>query len=420
MSLNNTINRSLVSLEDYLDKLPAQLRSSLVETVYTQCTTTQMQETLGSLNQMPSAPGTGVSLYNPEILAQYQLLSSVFSNSGQYSYWYFAEGLILGQISIIILVSIFVKFFVFSEGSSKDKSVSVKPSTTASLIPGISSILKRGGKGGPELQAVRAHIVENDEHTNQINMILEKTYYDVSTHKPESLDWFTVLVAQIIQQFREEAWAKDNILNSLNVFIERHSSNLPDFLDSLKITELDIGDDFPIFSNCRINYEKQKLEAKIDIDLIDRLSLGVETKLLVNYPKPGFLALPVNLTVAIVRFQACLTVSLTTDTEFVRTEKRPTNGSKMPSGEATEEYGYYLMFSFSPDYRIEFDTRSLIGSRSKLENIPRVKSLVEYHIRKWFAERCVEPRFQFVKLPSIWPRSKNTREEKQVDGEGKT
>lgn len=109
--------------------------------------------------------------------------------------------------------------------------------------------MKRGGKdeidGPDDIEA---------EQSRQIDAILEKTYYNVETHPSESLDWFNVLIAQTIQQFREEAWQKDNIVNSLNSFIERKAHELPSYVDGIKITELDIGDDFPIFSNCRIRY----------------------------------------------------------------------------------------------------------------------------------------------------------------------
>lgn len=110
------------------------------------------------------------------------------------------------------------------------------------------------------------------------------------------------------------------------------------------------------------------------------------------------------------RFQACLTVSLTNAEEFASTS----NGSSSENGMEGNS-GYFLMFSFSPEYRMEFEIKSLIGSRSKLENIPKIGSVIEYQIKKWFVERCVEPRFQFVRLPSMWPRSKNTREEKPTE-----
>lgn len=402
---NSLDNDSLISLDDYINKaLPLHLQKLFLDNLQQ-----HQQEIFDSASQSLIAAASNQQ-------QQGLLLSSQNPGVSSFSSWSFAQGLVIGQLSVIIVLIFFIKFFVFSEGSSKNNaadasnsssnSSTFKPpplisSTTSQLL---SSIIKRGGKDGSDF----IDDVDN-ERSRQINSILEKTYYNVDTHSPESLDWFNVLIAQTIQQFREEALQKDNIIHSLNDFIQRKSSELPHYLSSIKVTELDIGDDFPIFSNCRIQYSpnsnKKRLEAKIDIDLSDRLALGIETKLLMNYPKPFTAALPVQLTVSIVRFQACLTVSLTTDEEFV-----PTSATGYDA--IDNEKGYFLMFSFSPEYRMEFDIKSLIGARSKLENIPKISSLIEYQIKKWFVERCVEPRFQFIKLPSIWPRSKNTREEK--------
>lgn len=402
---NSLNNDSLISLDDYINKaLPLHLQKLFLDNLQQ-----HQQEIFDSASQSLIAAASNQQ-------QQGLLLSSQNPGVSSFSSWSFAQGLVIGQFSVIIVLIFFIKFFVFSEGSSKNdasdasnsssNSSTFKPpplisSTTSQLL---SSIIKRGGKDGSDF----IDDVDN-ERSRQINSILEKTYYNVDTHSPESLDWFNVLIAQTIQQFREEALQKDNIIHSLNDFIQRKSTELPHYLSSIKVTELDIGDDFPIFSNCRIQYSpnsnKKRLEAKIDIDLSDRLALGIETKLLMNYPKPFTAALPVQLTVSIVRFQACLTVSLTTDEEFV-----PTSATGYDA--IDNEKGYFLMFSFSPEYRMEFDIKSLIGARSKLENIPKISSLIEYQIKKWFVERCVEPRFQFIKLPSIWPRSKNTREEK--------
>lgn len=417
---DNITDLGLMSLDDYLSTiLPAHFQKYFLEDLesYRQHSPSENLDhlinsiKLGNYNELP--------LHN-NFSHQYERLKSLSSKS-TFSSLSFTQGLIIGQLSVIIILAFSIKFFIFNEGSSRDKN----PPVISSLknVRGISNILKRGGKNRSELQS---SILANDddsenEMTQQINNILQKTYYDVNTHKYESLDWFNVLIAQIIQQFREEAYNKNNILNSFNEFIENNSNSLPDYLDSIKVTELDIGDDFPIFSNCRINNEKKKLEAKIDIDLIDRVSLGIRTKLLLNYPKSGFMALPINLTVAIIRFQGCLTVSLTKANEFVYTDSKNDSDSNLEKEEDEEEEEeeednrYFLMFSFSPEYKFEFDTQSLIGARSKLENIPRIRSLIEYQIKKWFVERCVEPRFQFVKLPNIWPRSKNTREEKHDD-----
>ena len=84
-----------------------------------------------------------------------------------------------------------------------------------------------------------------DSNQLKISSILEKTYYDVNNHALESLDWFNVLVAQTISQLRSEALLKDNIYHSLNNFLT--NAKLPDFIDTINLTEIDIGDDFPIF-----------------------------------------------------------------------------------------------------------------------------------------------------------------------------
>jgi len=68
-----------------------------------------------------------------------------------------------------------------------------------------------------------------------------------------------------------------------------------------------------------------------------------------------------------------------------------------------------LEFSFLPDYDFELSTRSLVGSRSRLQDVPKIAQLVEARLHAWFDERCVEPRVQQIVLPSFWPRKKNTR-----------
>ncbi|OBA19367.1 maintenance of mitochondrial morphology protein 1 [Metschnikowia bicuspidata var. bicuspidata NRRL YB-4993] len=313
--------------------------------------------------------------------------------------WSFTQGLVCGQLSVVVLVLTFIKFFVFSESPSSSDAARKSTKRDASGV-----IVKRDRKGKTEGS-------EDVSSTSKLESILEKTYYDVNNHNPESLDWFNVLVAQTISQLRTEALLADNIYHSLSEFLE--TLELPEFLDQIKLTEIDIGDDFPIFSNCRIKHnasDSGRLEAKIDVDLSDTLTLGIETRLLLNYPRPLTAILPVQLSVSMVRFSSCLTVSLvnTNDADFTLNSKDDSPGSG----------GTALMFSFSPDYRLEFQVKSLIGSRAKLQDVPKISELIENKLRAWFTERCIEPRFQVVKLPSMWPRSKNTREPVHANASG--
>lgn len=379
--------------------------------------------------------------------------------------WTFTQGLILGQVSVIILVVVFIKFFVFTEAiptqahtilSKKDKSV-IKTNSKDDLELTRLKPAPMGRLGTDNADNVTANR-DNSAHLNDINKalgpgrlrldydstlnsILEKTYYDVKTHKPESLDWFNVLVAQIIAQARLEALNDGNIYESLNKAL--NSPIVLQYFDSIKITEINIGDDYPIFSNCRIQNNEGRLEAKIDVDVSDTITLGVDTNLLINQPKFMSASLPIKLAISVVRFSACLTVSLisTDDNDFDldgnengnanhRMHNKTDSNTKSPhigeenvndntSNDGESGSGgnsIALMFSFSPDFRLEFEIKSLIGSRAKLENIPRISSILENVIRKWFIERCIEPRFQLIKLPSLWPRKKNTRQSKSAEG----
>ncbi len=214
-----------------------------------------------------------------------------------------------------------------------------------------------------------------------------------------------MLIAQTIAQFRADAQFDDAILTSLTKALNGDSR--PDFLDEIKVTELSLGEDFPIFSNCRVipvdedgmslgtgsragegGREHGRLQARMDVDLSDFITLALETKLLLNYPKPLIAVLPVALAVSVVRFSGTLSISFIPGS--------PLNATM-------------LTFSFLDDYRLDLSIRSLVGSRSRLQDVPKIAQLVEARLHTWFDERAVEPRFQQIELPSLWPRKKNTR-----------
>ena len=77
-----------------------------------------------------------------------------------------------------------------------------------------------------------------------------------------------------------------------------------------------------------------------------------------------------------------------------------------------------LAFTFLDDYRLDLSVRSLLGSRSRLQDVPKIAQLVESRIHAWFDDRCVEPKFQQVVLPSLWPRKRNTRGGEGAGAEG--
>lgn len=276
-------------------------------------------------------------------------------------------------------------------------------------------------------------IIRKGEETRggpSIATILAKTYYNVKGHQPESLDWFNVLIAQTIAQLRADARQDDAVLGSLTEVL--NSGSKPDWIGEIKVTEIALGDEFPIFSNCRVmpaedgfwygpgttGTEEGRLQARMDVDLSDIITIGIETTLNLNWPKPLSAVLPVALAVTIVRFSGTLALSFipsssppstsapspsTKDNPGSETD-RPSTSSGLPPHRPTT-----LAFTFLDDYRLDLSVRSLVGSRSRLQDVPKIAQLIESRVHAWFDERAVEPRFQQIVLPSLWPRKHNTR-----------
>lgn len=253
-----------------------------------------------------------------------------------------------------------------------------------------------------------------------------------SSHQPESLDWFNVLIAQTIAQYRQTAYVlKDSptasILSSLTAAMNNPEKK-PSFIDKITVTDISLGEEFPIFSNCRIIAvddpisDGGRLQALLDVDLSDdNLSIAVETSMVLNYPKPRSAILPVALSVSVVRFSGTLCISLipaSTEDPLDAPAKTPEStaepGSNTAPGSPPDQNPpksspkSNVAFSFLPDYRLDLSVRSLIGSRSRLQDVPKIAQLVEARVHAWFEERVVEPRVQVVGLPDLWPRMGRT------------
>lgn len=363
----------------------------------------------------------------------------------------FTQGFLLGQLSIALLIFFFIKFFIFGEPpSADDRSLhlnSLRRARTLAHQQSIKQLRTRSNSISLSLRHKDSRsIIRKGEETRggpSIATILAKTYYNVKGHQPESLDWFNVLIAQTIAQLRSDARQDDAILGSLTDVL--NSGSKPDWIGEIRVTEIALGDEFPIFSNCRVmpaedgfwygpgttGQEEGRLQARMDVDLSDVITIGVETTLCLNWPKKGSAVLPVALAVSIVRFSGTLALSFIPSSSPPSTSApspttsshpdRPTSSSGLPPHRPTT-----LAFTFLDDYRLDLSVRSLVGSRSRLQDVPKIAQLIESRVHAWFDERAVEPRFQQIVLPSLWPRKHNTRggatedvaaEEGDVEGE---
>lgn len=364
----------------------------------------------------------------------------------------FIQGLLLGQLSVVILLGAFIKFFIFGEapppqsrnasGYSAPKHIrtSSLPSHTSSKSSPPQSLRLR-----PSASNIFRHITASATDTASI---LRKTYYQTlphtktkgksygrtqthhSSHQPESLDWFNVLVAQTIAQYRQTAYNMKDASSSTPSILSTLVAALndpvkrPSFIDQINVTEISLGEEFPIFSNCRVievedeNASAQaggRLQALMDVDLSDdNLTLAIETSLLLNYPKPFSAVLPVALAVSVVRFSGTLSISFVPAAESEQDTMEAVAADQTNSADSPPKTS--LAFSFLPDYRLDLSIRSLVGSRSRLQDVPKIAQLVEARVQAWFEERVVEPRVQVVGLPGLWPRRDKTRVREGEDG----
>ncbi|KAL4780565.1 hypothetical protein BJX76DRAFT_337698 [Aspergillus varians] len=362
----------------------------------------------------------------------------------------FTQGFLLGQLSVVLLIGAFIKFFIFGE-APPPPSRGLRASTHRRSNSIFSQDAPpRSLREKPTSNALRP-VPSSATNTRSI---LRKTYYSAippnpsskhgrhrihhSSHQPESLDWFNVLIAQTIAQYRQTAYLlKDSrtasILHSLTAALNNPEKK-PSFIDKIAVTDISLGEEFPIFSNCRIiavddpMSDGGRLQALMDVDMSDdNLSIAVETSLVLNYPKPCSAILPVALSVSVVRFSGTLCISLVpASTPPLHTPSPmpspPTAGAQQGDNSAetqpTDAQGgdippetspkSNIAFSFLPDYRLDLSVRSLIGSRSRLQDVPKVAQLVEARVHAWFEERVVEPRVQVVGLPDLWPRMGRT------------
>src|SRR4051794_39084711 len=78
----------------------------------------------------------------------------------------------------------------------------------------------------------------------------------------------------------------------------------------------------------------------------------------------------------------------------------------------------YIAVSAQPDFTLEFAFQSLIGSRTKLEDLPKVTHLITSKLRAVFIDHLVHPNFQKIRVPDPFEKKMRRRRNLSMrDGE---
>lgn len=71
----------------------------------------------------------------------------------------------------------------------------------------------------------------------------------------------------------------------------------------------------------------------------------------------------------------------------------------------------YIAISSHPDFILDLQVQSLIGSRTKLEDIPKLTDLIQTKLRNIYIDKLVYPTFVKIKVPNLWEeRDRKTKE----------
>ncbi|KAJ1339654.1 hypothetical protein BSLG_005687 [Batrachochytrium salamandrivorans] len=180
-----------------------------------------------------------------------------------------------------------------------------------------------------------------------------KIGYNTSQHPFESCNWLNILIAQFLLTLRTDA-----------EFGLKSVSMLDSILNSA--------------------WKPSFLKIHVDFSFDDQLTLGIDTQMLINYPKPGMAALPISIVLSIVKFSGTFVI------EFVSKPILPVCQQPLYKSQASEtstsDLGHhtYVSVSVLDDFLLDFDVRSLLGHRTKVKDLPKLTSLISNSLRSVF------------------------------------
>ncbi|KAI8874142.1 hypothetical protein GQ42DRAFT_116923, partial [Ramicandelaber brevisporus] len=264
--------------------------------------------------------------------------------------WAFLGGLLIGQLSVALLVFMAIRYLLFEE--QQQQASSEKTARDASSLP---------------------------PSSGDDALLLAMCNYDERNHPPESADWLNVFVAMIIRRLRADAERHGRLMRMLNTKLNETGVR-PGVLDEIKITNLSLGKEFPLFRpGDAYSDNRPRISLEIEFELEDEISISMDTRLLVNLPRPVTAALPVSLTLELTRFTGTLIVQFIDpgDADNVR-----------------------LAISVKPGYELQMGLKSSLGSRTKVQDLPKLASLIIDRITRAFESALVTPNAHVMTMPT--------------------
>ncbi|KAJ1654257.1 ERMES complex subunit mmm1, partial [Dispira simplex] len=194
----------------------------------------------------------------------------------------------------------------------------------------------------------------------------------------ESCQWVNLLVAHLFTRYRSNSSLHKRWIRRVMRWINDPAIR-PVMLSSIHITGLQLGTAFPQLKQVKIIPQPAvgTVQWHCKVEFTDHVAVGLDTKVLVNWPKPSLAALPISLLLSLTKF---------TGTVVLEFDPRDAMA---------------ICVSVLPEYQLELDAQSLIGHRAKVQNLPKVRDLIVGRVKAEFHKHLVSPAFKVIQLPTF-------------------
>ncbi|OMJ20123.1 Maintenance of mitochondrial morphology protein 1 [Smittium culicis] len=210
------------------------------------------------------------------------------------------------QISVLSILFYFMKILFFeNHNQTEERRNSIFDGSAYSNL-GINSYF--GGSGLSKFTFTRKVSKEKnksikDEEISKLGEeILAKTNYSLTETQFETTSWLTVFIAQFYTKVRMELEKNDTLLNSISDAL--NSELKPSIIDNIIITQFSLGTDFPRILSARMSPSSNSfgMMAELQLEFIDGLSLGFDTRVVAKFLQETIASLPVSMVLSITKF----------------------------------------------------------------------------------------------------------------------
>ncbi|WFD26793.1 ERMES complex subunit mmm1 [Malassezia nana] len=315
----------------------------------------------------------------------------------------FIQGFVAGQLVLVItLLLLFRYFFIETKPATFEQRRTALRERTRMIQASLDARC-------PSMSSAQTRMRVPYEQGSQACLLdmLHRLHFELPMHNPETLTWLNVLLAQLclhyrqslLQKSNDKAWEDAEQLPStvsaekaaVKRLLERTltaamASHTNDWLGTITVTDVDMGTGYPVLSNARIrpSNDPRCLRLEMDLDYKDLLCVGLDTQLQVRVPPWHLGTLAVALSLRVERLAGTIAVEI-----------GPGGTEQDPLADLE------LRVCMYPDFVLDAHVSTVLGSKSKLHDVPKMEELLLAQLRLLIQRRLVWPEFWRMPLPRM-------------------